>query len=103
MEVHYAPRTPAVRFEPGETVQEPSPGLRVAVLAVGRDRVEAPAASPFVQLPGVESAMRGLYDALHRLDDAGVERIVVLMPPDAPEWSAVRDRLRRATVRPGGA
>ena len=37
-----------------------------------------------------------LYDALHRLDQAGVEHIVVTLPPASEEWLAVRDRLRRA-------
>lgn len=42
----------------------------------------------------------GLYGALHRLEDAGVERIVVVEPPRAPGWEAVHDRLRRASERP---
>lgn len=37
-----------------------------------------------------------LYAVLHSLDDAGVERIVVALPPDAEDWLAVRDRLGRA-------
>ena len=37
-----------------------------------------------------------LYATLHALDDAGVDRTVVALPPDTPEWLAVRDRLRRA-------
>lgn len=37
-----------------------------------------------------------LYGALHELDDAGCDAIVVERVPDTPEWSAVRDRLERA-------
>jgi L-threonylcarbamoyladenylate synthase len=37
-----------------------------------------------------------LYAALHELDAAGVERIVVAEPPDGENWLAIRDRLRRA-------
>jgi L-threonylcarbamoyladenylate synthase len=37
-----------------------------------------------------------LYAALHTLDDAKVDRIIVDLPPDAEAWLAVRDRLRRA-------
>jgi L-threonylcarbamoyladenylate synthase len=37
-----------------------------------------------------------LYAALHRLDDRGVDTIVVKRPPDTEEWMAVRDRLARA-------
>ncbi|MCC7541225.1 MAG: L-threonylcarbamoyladenylate synthase, partial [Deltaproteobacteria bacterium] len=40
---------------------------------------------------------RGLYAALHALDEEGVERIVVEAPPRGDErWAAVRDRLARA-------
>lgn len=40
-----------------------------------------------------------LYDALHRLDQAGLDRIVVARPPDAPEWLAIHDRLQRAAAQ----
>ena len=39
-----------------------------------------------------------LYEVLHVCDEAGVECIVVALPPEAPEWLAVRDRLRRAAA-----
>ncbi len=41
----------------------------------------------------------GLYAALHDLDDAGVDVIVVERPPDRPEWQAVLDRLARGAHR----
>lgn len=37
-----------------------------------------------------------LYAALKRLDDRGHEEIDIELPPEAPEWEAVRDRLRKA-------
>ncbi len=40
-----------------------------------------------------------LYAALHRLDDAGSEVIVVEDVPFGLEWAAVRDRLRRASAK----
>ncbi|MBY0457326.1 MAG: threonylcarbamoyl-AMP synthase, partial [Gemmataceae bacterium] len=40
-----------------------------------------------------------LYAALHDLDGAGATRILVHLPPDAPEWAGVRDRLARAAAR----
>ncbi len=43
-------------------------------------------------------AARLIYDVLHRCDSLGRESIIVVMPPDSPEWQAVRDRLRRATL-----
>ncbi|QDU89819.1 Threonylcarbamoyl-AMP synthase [Pirellulimonas nuda] len=39
-----------------------------------------------------------LFAALHELDDAGVDRIVVDAPPDSDAWLGVRDRLRRASA-----
>ena len=39
-----------------------------------------------------------LYAALHVLDCAGVERIVVALPPSGEAWLAVRDRLSRASA-----
>jgi L-threonylcarbamoyladenylate synthase len=39
-----------------------------------------------------------LYAALHRLDQAGVQRIVVDLPPIGDAWSAVHDRLQRAAI-----
>jgi L-threonylcarbamoyladenylate synthase len=42
-----------------------------------------------------------LYAALHELDEAGVDRIVVSLPPDTEEWATVLDRLRRAAQSPG--
>ena len=37
-----------------------------------------------------------LYAVLHELDTAGLDRILVTLPPDTDDWMAVRDRLRRA-------
>ena len=37
-----------------------------------------------------------LYAALRELDGAGCEAILIEAPPQAPEWAAVHDRLRRA-------
>jgi L-threonylcarbamoyladenylate synthase len=40
-----------------------------------------------------------LYAAMYRMEGAGVDRIVVSLPPSAPEWLAVHDRLRRASAK----
>jgi L-threonylcarbamoyladenylate synthase len=44
-----------------------------------------------------------LYAALHRLDDAGVEVILAVRPPDAraedADWLAITDRLQRAAAK----
>lgn len=50
-----------------------------------------------VELPSEPIAYAAsLYAALHDLDMAGLDRIVVARPAEGDEWLAVRDRLRRA-------
>ena len=39
---------------------------------------------------------RRLYDALHRVDEAGCDLVLIQPPPRTPAWSAIWDRLRRA-------
>ena len=42
---------------------------------------------------------RGLYAALHHLDDLNVDAIVAEQPPAREDWQAVHDRLTRAAHR----
>jgi L-threonylcarbamoyladenylate synthase len=56
---------------------------------------------PMPTEPGPYAAQ--LYAVLHECDRAGVDRIVVALPPDSPEWLAVRDRLRKASTAPDSA
>jgi L-threonylcarbamoyladenylate synthase len=95
MERHYAPRTPA-RLVPTHALDKEISELkeRVAVLAFSRpdERVDY-----WLRMPREPQAYaQRLYAALRELDTAGCERILVEAPPDSPEWTAVRDRLRRA-------
>jgi len=95
LERHYAPRTPA-RLVPTHALDREISLLkdRVAVLAFSRpdERVDY-----WLRMPrephGYEQR---LYAALRELDGAGCEQILVEAPPEAPEWAAVRDRLKRA-------
>jgi L-threonylcarbamoyladenylate synthase len=95
LERHYAPRTPA-RMVPTYGLDKAIAELkaRVAVLAFSRpdERVDY-----WLRMPREPQAYaQRLYAALRELDAAGCERILVEAPPDSPEWTAVRDRLRRA-------
>jgi L-threonylcarbamoyladenylate synthase len=45
-------------------------------------------------------AAEQLYAALHRLDAAQAEVILIESPPATPEWDALRDRLQRAAYHP---
>lgn len=44
-----------------------------------------------------EAYARELYNALHVLDDAGCDYILVEPPPREPAWRAIWDRLKRAS------
>ena len=66
----------------------------MAVLAFSRpdERVDY-----WLRMPREPQAFaQRLYAALRELDSAGCEAILIESPPDAPEWAAVLDRLRRA-------
>jgi L-threonylcarbamoyladenylate synthase len=96
---HYAPRTPLECVEDGRARAEAlcAAGVRVGWLACG----EAPSlpGALVVSLPATPADYAaGLYAALHQLDDASLERIVVTLPPEGEEWLGVRDRLRRAST-----
>ncbi len=99
MAVHYAPRTRAVRVdEVGDLVLFSWP-RRAALLVVGRHTLPSlPSDLHRFVLETPEVAARDLYVVLHQCDALDVELVVVLPPPDHPEWAAVRDRLWRATV-----
>jgi L-threonylcarbamoyladenylate synthase len=78
--VHYAPRTPAYRF-----ASDQRDGLDLRNAAV-------------IELTGdPQEYARHLYARLRELDAQNLRAIFVEMPPDSPEWSAIRDRLTRAT------
>ncbi|MDX2120591.1 MAG: L-threonylcarbamoyladenylate synthase [Gemmatimonadota bacterium] len=99
LERHYAPRAP-LRLVPGA---QDAVELARAVHARG-ERVGAvtlgdplPDADDVIRLPPEpEGYARGLYGALHRLDELGVALILAVAPPVDARWDAVRDRLRRA-------
>jgi L-threonylcarbamoyladenylate synthase len=98
MAVHYAPRTPAFRVDSLAELEHVSRWENVALVMIGEQDVSSvPWSVSRFNLDSPESAARSLYDVLHRCDSLGRESIVVIMPPDLPEWQAVRDRLLRAT------
>jgi L-threonylcarbamoyladenylate synthase len=95
LERHYAPGTPAHLVPTFQLDKEIAKrGDKVAVLAFSRpdERVDY-----WLRMPRDPQAYaQRLYAALRELDRAGCEAILVESPPEAPEWSAVLDRLRRA-------
>ncbi len=71
-------------------------GKRAAAVLIS-PRALSEEADLVVALPGEPAGYAaGIYAALHRLDDAGVNLIVVERPPRRTEWHAILDRLERA-------
>jgi len=104
LERHYAPRA---RLECVENdalalaLEHLSKGLRTGLLTFGQLlAVENPLLTIVIMPADPPAYAAQLYAVLHDLDRAAIERIVVALPPDAPEWMAVRDRLRKASTAP---
>jgi L-threonylcarbamoyladenylate synthase len=92
---HYAPET-RVELVDGETLSKPDPAA--AVLALG-NTLDPGGFKAWHSLPDDPTDYaRGLYAALRHLDTLGAERILVQRPPEQPAWSAIHDRLKRATA-----
>jgi L-threonylcarbamoyladenylate synthase len=102
---HYAPRARLVlaRSDALEDAvravrDELGASARVGVLRVGRGEVRARGELVRV-LPGDPSAYGAeLFSALHDLDDAGCDAVIVEAVPEETAWEAVRDRLGRAAA-----
>jgi L-threonylcarbamoyladenylate synthase len=100
---HYSPRTPL------SCVEDRRARKLVNGLVLGGREVGflCFADSPPRLPPGVAyrtlaneplAAAAKLYEALHLLDGAGLDLIVVALPPDTGPWLAIRDRLLRASA-----
>jgi L-threonylcarbamoyladenylate synthase len=91
-EKHYSPRTPLILVRGASELPDRT-GAYVWRVALG------PTARA-VRMPlDAEPYAAQLYRVLHQLDAENWPWIAVEMPPDAPDWSAIRDRLQRAAGR----
>ncbi|MDP1659644.1 MAG: L-threonylcarbamoyladenylate synthase [Methylotenera sp.] len=97
--LHYSPRTPLMLFKDrADLIQESETliqaGKTCAALIVGEGNQPN---CPVVQLTSQPNEVaEQLYGALHGLDALKVDCILVELPPNAPAWVAVLDRLSRA-------
>lgn len=98
-EVHYAPTTPAYRFEtPQRGIIPPElDGRPCGLLAVSPLRIYKEWGSIVAMPNDPGDYAQHLYAILRKLDGMGLECIFVEMPPQTEAWRAVRDRLVRAT------
>jgi L-threonylcarbamoyladenylate synthase len=77
---HYSPKTPLLLIEPG---QVPTSGRGI-----------------FLQMPtDPRECAAVLYERLHEADAQGFDWIAIEQPPRTEEWSAICDRLERASYR----
>jgi L-threonylcarbamoyladenylate synthase len=103
MAVHYAPRSPSFRVDSLVELEHICHWENAALVVIGEHDVSSvPGTASRFDLDSPALAARLIYDVLHRCDSLGRESIIVVMPPDSPEWQAVRDRLLRATLPLGG-
>lgn len=98
--LHYAPMTPTYLFDDLASLQAKLNGFlqthqTSAVLAIGN--AQLPVAPLTVHLNLTPAAVaEALYASLHHLDRLKADAILILLPPNTPEWAAIRDRLGRA-------
>lgn len=77
---HYSPKTRLILIEAGQ----PTPSGHGIFLQMPADSHDYAAV---------------LYERLHEADAQGWDWIALELPPRSPEWSAIRDRLERASYR----
>ncbi len=99
---HYAPRTPLECIERGREERMAvllGDGRRLGWVTFA-DAGQAPPSGVVLRMLPADPAgyAAQLYAVLHELDEAGLDRILVMLPPDSDDWLAVRDRLRRAAA-----
>jgi L-threonylcarbamoyladenylate synthase len=98
---HYAPRTPlrlrAVDVKPGEALLAFG-SLKFMGMAGGGFAKDLPAGKllNLSENGDLNEAAANLFAMLHRLDEAGCEKIAVMSIPDTGLGLAINDRLRRA-------
>ena len=107
LEAHYAPQTP-MRLVAGARLldflnAQRHKGERCGVISHSQPpQAGMPHAWRLLAADPVGYA-HDLYAALRDMDHAGVDMIAVEALPEAPEWAAVADRLRRAVAGSGQA
>jgi L-threonylcarbamoyladenylate synthase len=93
---HYSPRTPVELHRTRAELLKSAAryrqsGARFGAVVIGNALDDA------IVLPANASDYAArLYDTLHALDQSNLERILIELPPETPEWLAVRDRLTRS-------
>jgi len=99
---HYAPRTPLVLVSDLESTIALTEGTFAVLRLDDGTQFKSRKIRESISLPLDPKAYAArLYDALHTLDAAGAECIVLQAPPRTPAWDAIWDRIFRA-IQPKG-
>jgi L-threonylcarbamoyladenylate synthase len=97
--LHYSPRTPCLLFASTSAMLPYAQTRPTAAALLFGDATRV--TDKDVYLPNDPTlAAEQLYAALHTLDAAQAEVILIESPPATPEWDALRDRLQRAAYQP---
>jgi L-threonylcarbamoyladenylate synthase len=98
---HYAPRAKVQLATRRQIIDAlaANRGRRIAVLALEVSVSRLPASMSAVVPVVPAQYARSLYANLRTLDATGADLILVELPPEAPGWAGVLDRLRRAAAR----
>ncbi|HKE09660.1 MAG TPA: L-threonylcarbamoyladenylate synthase [Candidatus Acidoferrum sp.] len=102
-----AAETGEAHRSPGQHRKHYSPKTRIVLVGRGHLPHEGRGAYLWLDYNAVAASRRrmpedpeayatNLYATLHQLDNEGFDWIAVELPPDQPEWRAIRDRLLRA-------
>jgi L-threonylcarbamoyladenylate synthase len=98
--LHYSPATPIRLFDSKASLLAfAETQSNCAALLIGDGEIKN---GRTYHLPNNPAKMaESLYDILHQVDSLNVAQLLIEMPPKQPEWLAIRDRLRRASYKPG--
>jgi L-threonylcarbamoyladenylate synthase len=98
--LHYAPRTPTLRVSQSRLdaiLDSADHRQRIAIMNLGHPAQSVGDRGVLrIRYDSPEAAARDLYARLRAWDDAALDLILILAPPDLEEWQAVHDRVRRA-------
>jgi L-threonylcarbamoyladenylate synthase len=97
---HYAPRARVSVVPAGAVRDEVARAAQAGAIAGALELGSATVAGPRAELLPADPAgyAAALYAALHRLEDARCDLIVIAAVPEGAPWDAVRDRLKRASA-----
>lgn len=88
-------------YHPGMDLKHYAPIKKTYLIEDAKFIVKANELIDYRKYPSAKDFTKNFYNHLHMLDeDSSVESIYILKPPSTPEWSAVTERIVRASILP---